>query len=165
MGELCFDLSELHPKPYQFADFAGSLVNHEENAKLLSYESTIKFAAFPPLDMDSDDRELYGTGVREHTEVFTVLDWLHDKKGVNKIIELKVPDRLINPHDERQIANIVEKLEVESLDWRFLDMSISIFEEPVRKRIHTLHLYASGRNAAISHWFSKEGLRSLPNVS
>ena len=115
--------------------------------------------------MKVDEKETFGDSVHaEHTEIFKVLNWLKEKK-VNEIIELTVPDRLVNPHDEVKIGKYVRNFEVEVLNWRFLDMSISIFEDPkTRERIRELHLYSSGKRAVISHWLSEEGVASLPNV-
>ncbi|KAE8356849.1 hypothetical protein BDV28DRAFT_144762 [Aspergillus coremiiformis] len=166
VSELCFDLSRSNPTPYPVTYFLASVINHEESARLISYEPTIKYAAFPPLDIGVGDQEIFGERIRaEHTEVFDVLYWLHQSNNVRKIIELKVPDRLVNPHNELKIATYVELLGVEVLDWRFLDLSLSVFKDKVKNQIRTLHLYASGKRAAIGHWLSAEGLKSFPNVS
>lgn len=83
------------------------------------------------------------------------------------IIELTVPDRLVNPHDEVRIAQHVRDFGVEVLNWRFLDISIPVFEDmpEARNRITELHLYTNGKRAVISHWLSEGGVASLPNVS
>ena len=168
--ELCFDLSRFNSKVYPVSDFVLSLIAHQENAELLSYESTIKYAEFPALDLKADEKETFGDSVHgEHVEVFKALNWLGGK-GVCEIIELIVPDRLVNPHDEVKIGKYVRDFKVEVLNWRFLDMSISVFEDPLTgdrsalERIRKLYLYASGKRAIISHWLSKEGVPSLPNV-
>lgn len=144
-----------------------SLINHSENPNLLSYEHTIKYAEFPALDLDPDHKDTFGPeGLMEHTEVFEILQWLRDVKKVEEIIQLKVPDRLVGPHNEEKIAKQVSDFKVEVLNWRFLDMAISIFQDgETRRRIKELHLYSSGKRAAISHWLSNEGIASLENVS
>jgi hypothetical protein len=160
---------------YPVIDFVQSLIRHQDNANLLSYEHTIKYAEFPPLDLNH--KEAFGESVHaEHTEVFEVLKWLQSK-GVTEIIELTVLDRLVNPHNETEIGRYVRDFKVEVLNWRFLDMSISIFKDPVTDKaqsnlipdpnlmiIRELHLYASGKLAVISHWLGPEGVISLPNV-
>ncbi|KAL9120736.1 MAG: hypothetical protein Q9187_002706 [Circinaria calcarea] len=165
VNELCFDLSRFNSKLYPVSDFVRSLIAHQDHADLLSYEHTIRYAEFPALDLKADTKETFGDSVRaEHTEVFEVLDWLKGKK-VNEIIELTVPDRMVNPHNEVEIGRYVRNFEVEVLNWRFLDMSISIFEDPKTwDRIRELHLYSSGKRAVISHWLSKEGVSLLRNV-
>ncbi|KAL1889130.1 hypothetical protein Sste5346_009076 [Sporothrix stenoceras] len=47
---------------------------------------------------------------KEHDEVFQILDWLA-VKGVTKIIKLVVPDRLVNPHDELEMARYVRNFQ------------------------------------------------------
>jgi hypothetical protein len=171
VNELCFDLSRFNSKVYRLSHFVRSLIDHRENADLLSYESTLRYVEFPALDLKIDDRETYGDGVHvEHAEVFKILDWLGAEtnkggKGVNEIIELTVPDRLVNPHKETRIGKYAEKFKVEVLDWRFLDMSISVFGKATKERIRELHLYASGKLAVIRHWLSEEGLATLPNLT
>ncbi|KAK3938154.1 hypothetical protein QBC46DRAFT_441511 [Diplogelasinospora grovesii] len=163
--ELCFDISLFNSKSYRLYDFVQSLISHRENETLLSYEPTIKYARFPAMDLHPDDKETFGDIIRhDHREVFDVLDWLKESKAVTSVIELKVPDRLVNPHNELQIAKYVSDFGVEVLDWRFLDLSLSVFDkDKVKPRIRGLHLYASGKRAVISHWFSSQGLESFPN--
>lgn len=99
------------------------------------------------------------------------MDWLKNKKKVKHIIELTVLDRLVNPHDEVIIGTYVKQFEVEILNWRVLDLSISVFKssEPnnddALQRIREIQLYTSGKRAVISHWLSEDGIRSLTNVS
>ncbi|KAI0593784.1 hypothetical protein F4775DRAFT_596851 [Biscogniauxia sp. FL1348] len=163
--ELCFDISLFDSKSYRLKDFVKSLINHRENETLLSYEPTIKYARFPVMDLHPAEKKSFGEVVYEDCrEVFDVLDWLKKTKNVNSVIELKVPDRLVNPHNERHIAKYVKEFSVEILDWRFIDLSLSVFDkDKVKPKIRGLHLYASGKWAVISHWFSSEGLESFAN--
>jgi hypothetical protein len=145
-----------------------SLILPRRTQRLLSYERTLRYVEFPPLDMMTGDRETFKENShfeRNHDEVFKVLRWLRKEKGVLNVIKLKVPDRLVNPHEDLQMATEVDNFGVESLDWKVLDLSISIFSEKVKEKIKELHLYSSGKRAVISHWFSPEGIRSLKKVS
>ena len=119
------------------------------------------------MDVYIEDKDSFEKGARhEHREVFEILYWLQEHKLVQSIMELDVPDRLVSPHNEMEIADVVKKFEVEILNWRFLDLSLSVFDaEKVKPRIRELHLYSSGKRAAISHWFSEEGLITFPNAS
>jgi hypothetical protein len=164
--ELCFDISLFNSKSYRLYEFVSSLIAHNENETLLEYEPTIKYARFPPMDLHPDDKEVFGERIRDdHREVFDVLDWLRKSKRVKSVIELNVPDRLVNPHNELQIAKYVKDFGVEILDWRFLDLSLSVFDEKVKPKIRGLHLYASGKRAVISHWISEQGVESFCSVS
>ena len=163
--ELCFDISLFNSKSYRLYDFVRSLIAHRENTTLLVYEPTIKYARFPPMDLHPEDIEVFGEPLRrDHREVFDILKWLRKAKRVDSIIELKVPDRLVNPHNEEEIGEIVKKFGVEVLDWRFLDLSLSVFAD-VRSQIRSLHLYASGKRAVINHWMGEQGLATFTELA
>ena len=141
------------------------MINHRENETLLSYEPTIKYASFPALDLYGDVDEPFGKGpFKEHKEVFAIFEWLKKFKGVTSILDLQVPDRLFSPHNELTIADYVEELGVETFNWRYADMSLSTFKDESKGRIKVLHLYSSGKRAAISHWLSEDGLASFKKV-
>ncbi|UKZ78892.1 hypothetical protein TrVFT333_006638 [Trichoderma virens FT-333] len=164
--EICFDLSQFSFKNHGVDEFVYSLINHRGNSGLLSYEQTIKYARFPTLEDNVDDQQSSSSRTCiDHTEVFDVLDWLKEQKGVTSIVELKVPDRMFKPHNELKIAEYVKKFEVENLDWRFLDLSLSLFDDEVKGRIKKLHLYSSGKHVAINHWLGSEGIASFPKLS
>ncbi|KAL6697342.1 hypothetical protein J3F84DRAFT_368680 [Trichoderma pleuroticola] len=161
--ELCFDLSKFNSKTYPLSKFVHSLIHHQDNPKLLSYERTIKYAEFPTLESRT---ETFGDTIDNgHKEVFQILDWLRSK-NVQEIIDLKVPDRLVNPHNEVKIGQYVADFKVEVLNWRFLDMSITILkDEETKRRIRELYLYSSGKRAVVNHWLSAEGVPSLSNLA
>lgn len=101
---------------------------------MLKYERTLKYVEFPSLDMMAESREGFKESTylkTTHREVFQILEWLNVKKGVQKIIKLVVPDRLVNPHDELEMAWYVNQFQVEVLDWKTLDLSISAFQNPL----------------------------------
>ena len=154
------------------------LHQHPDPKKLILplYEPTIRYAEFPALDLRVEDQEGFSYSkpfATEHREVFNVLSWLYDPKGVRSIIKLKVQDRLVNPHNELEIARYVQDFKVEVLDWKILDLPISIFDADgddkikgkdkikAKDRIRELHLYSSGRRAVINHWLGSKGLRIL----
>ncbi|RFU78593.1 peptidase s8 s53, subtilisin kexin sedolisin [Trichoderma arundinaceum] len=167
VGEICLDLSGFKSTAYSMSDLFRGLMYQQDHTALLSYESTIKYADFPALALVAEEKKTLGSSVQtEHTEIFDVLNWLQSSKVVENIVELIVVDRLFNPHDEVRIGQYVKTFNVEVLNWKLLDMSISIFEDQsTRGNIRELYLYASGKRAVISHWLSEEGIRSLPNLT
>ncbi|KAK1750547.1 subtilisin-like protein [Echria macrotheca] len=168
-GDLCFDISRFNSGSYRISKFVDSLTSHSGNQRLLSYEQTLRYVEFPSLDAMVSDRETYKENSHlesSHEEVFKILDWLYDK-GVRKILKLKVPDRLVNPHDDRTMAEQMDRFQIERLDWKVTDLSVSIFSDKTKARIKELHLYSSGKRAVISHWLSddkNEGVRSLTKL-
>jgi hypothetical protein len=149
---------------YHFKEFVASLREVsdkvDDTKELLKYEPVIRYAHFPALDLNVSGWDRAGD---THNEVFDVLTWLR-LRGVQKIVKLKVLDRMYNPHDEQEIANQVDMFEVEILDWRYLDLSISVFTTPTRDRLKELHLYSSGKLAPIDHWLGENGVKSLNKV-
>lgn len=167
VGDLCFDISTLTSATFRVSDFVYSLTKSNRGQHLLSYEKTLRYAEFPPLDMIVEERESFKDGGylrSNHTEVFSIFDWL-EEKGVETIIKLKVPDRLVNPHDELKMAQAVEKFKAEVLDWKVPDLSISTLADDTKQQITALNLYSTGNRAVISHWFSPEGIYQLKRVS
>ncbi|KAF2497767.1 subtilisin-like protein [Lophium mytilinum] len=165
VGDLCFDMSAFNSTSYRVSEFVDSLIWQSRTQTLLSYEKTLRYAEFPSLDMWVEERDVFSESShlkREHTEVFKILKWL-EKKDVTTIIKLKVPDRLINAHDDRKMASFVDYFNVKVLDWKVLDLSISVLGKNTKDLLEELHLYSSGNRAVISHWFSAEGICSLKN--
>ncbi|KAM0294459.1 hypothetical protein ACHAPM_011198 [Fusarium culmorum] len=164
VGDISFDLSQFNSKVYPFDRFVKCLIQGKGDPKIQShsYERTLRYADFPSLDPNAHHRG--NDRYRKHTEVVDILKWLQSKQKVEEIVKLRVLDRMSNPHDEESISWAVEKFQVQHLDWRCLDLSFSVFDTPRANCLKTLHLYASGRRAVISHWLSEEGIRSLPNI-
>lgn len=135
---------------------------------LITYEQTLRYVEFPPLDMLPEEREIYKDDCPlqfQHTELFKILKWLREEKNVKTIIRLKASDRLVNCHDQRLMADGVKLFNVKVLDWKVLDLCLDIFDETCRENITDLCLYSSGNRAVISHWFSPTGFKSFKNVS
>ena len=103
-------MSRFNSVSHEVSEFVDSLIRENSTQELFSYESTLRYAEFPPLDVRGEERETFRDNCHlhhQHTEVFEVFDWLKGK-GVETIIELRVPDRLINPHDDGEMAKRVD---------------------------------------------------------
>jgi hypothetical protein len=100
----------------------------------------------------------------QRKEVKHVLDWLYQGRQVRKIIELKVPDSLHDPHTEETIIQSIKPFEIEKLDWKRLDLSIDCVCEAAENVEH-LYLYGSGNMAVTSHWTGNEGVCRLKKVN
>ncbi|KAL3602888.1 hypothetical protein FPOAC2_07204 [Fusarium poae] len=134
---------------------------------LVTYEQTLRYVEFPPLDMLPEARETFKDDCPlqfQHTEIFKILKWLRDKKKVQTIIRLKASDRLVNCHDQRLMAKGVELFSVKVLDWKVLDLCLDIFDKTSQENITDLCLYSSGNRAVISHWFSPMGFKLFKNL-
>ena len=147
--------------------FVDSLISASRSRDLLKYEHTLRYVDFPPLDLMAEEREVFKENThftRRHDEVFRILNWLWDDKGVERIIKLRIPDRLVHPHDDFVMAEKLEDFGVEILDWKVLDLSIASLKDSTKGRIRELHLYSSGNRAVINHWFGRDGIGKLTKV-
>lgn len=175
------------------ADFVKSMPRREHSYSLIHYEETIRYAEFPLLDVSKQSQtppaqiKPRSHLERTHREVLDILDWLYEH-GVRRIITLRVPDRMVQPHDELEIAAVVKRFRVEVLDWRILDLSLSILGPQHESKdiplvccvdndkgektktdkanddktcLRELHLYTGGRRSTLDHWFSEQGLKSM----
>lgn len=167
MQDICFDMSHVNSANYRVSDIIDSMIRLDSSHKRhLTYEKILRYAAFPQLDLFMEDRQTFRAGRsldNDHSEVFDVLKWLKHKK-VEIIMKLKVPDRLVNPHDDIEMADQIDDFKVEDLDWKVLDLSIANLRHGTKQRLEKLHLYSSGNRAVVSHWFSNEGINSLSKV-
>lgn len=127
----------------------------------IDFESSIRYVDFPDLDQITVDQFHHLNSPREDAKV--VLDWLSDR-GVQKIIELRVPDSWENPHSEEIIEQAIKTFGVEVLDWRRTDLSIKSIKESAGETVRELHLYSSGNWTALSHWTDPEELSGLNKV-
>ncbi|KAM0227912.1 hypothetical protein ACHAPO_011119 [Fusarium lateritium] len=166
VGQLCLDLSRFDSKGFRVSEFVDSMISQADN-DLVTYEQTLRYVEFPPLDMLPEAREAFKDDCPlqfQHTEIFKILKWLRDKKKVQTIIKLKASDRLVNCHDQRLMAKGVELFNVKVLDWKVLDLCLDIFDEKSQETITDLCLYSSGNRAVISHWFSPSGFKLFKNL-
>jgi hypothetical protein len=129
----------------------------------LSFEEVLQSVEFPNLDNHHNEDDPFAPMVAGN-EVQRMLDWLREKKKVRKIIRLNVRDSLHHPHSEEVIETAIAPFDIESLDWKRLDLSIdSIFL--AAPNVRELRLYSSGSQAALRHWIGSEGVRKLKEVS
>ncbi|CAK7200575.1 hypothetical protein SEUCBS139899_003273 [Sporothrix eucalyptigena] len=131
-------MSRLLLKGNSVVGFVASMPRQGISQSLIRYEETIRYAQFPMLHLSKLPVALTSTAQpcrsyfqHTNTEVVEMLSWLYDH-SVNRIIALHVPDRIVHPHAELEIANVVKRFHVEELDWRILDLSLSIFQQYVQ---------------------------------
>jgi hypothetical protein len=162
-GLTCFDISTFTPRLGSVGDFIRSVLG-ENSDRHLKFEEVLRYADFPSLDLPPWDTNVE----KAHREIFDALMWLRQKKAVRKIMALKVLDRMYRPHNEKAIAIRARVFEVEKLDWRYLDMAISYLSDPhlcgSPERLTELHLYSSGKRAAVDHWMGPNGVKVLEKV-
>ena len=102
--------------------------------------------------------DVYGT-------IGALFDWLW-AMGVQTIKDLNIPDQRVQPLTEDFIhRKILSRFLVLNLDWRKLDMDISILKSPkTASSLKGLKLYSSGNWSVLYHWASDDGVSALPEV-
>lgn len=153
--EICLHLADFNATAYNFQDFVDSLTRTVETARQtrqLEFEKVLRYADFPELNcrLPSSWDELR----KDYQEVHQVLMWLKNSKNVSEVMEIKVLDRLWNPHHHELIAECVQKLKISSLNWRRLDLYLNGLDP--HKSLRTLHLYTGGNPAVLNHWFGEK---------
>lgn len=84
-------------------------------------------------------------------------------RHVRRILSLQVIDSFHSPHTEETIESAVKPYNVQTLDWRRLDLSVDSALEAA-ENVETLSLYGSGNWAVLSHWTGSDGVGRLPKV-
>jgi len=120
----------------------------------VQFETALKYVEIPLFD---------NSPCGSRTEATSILTWLKLCKGVGHIYEVRVEDSLQNPHSEENIENALMDLNVRSLDWRRVDLSICTILA-CAPNVEKLHLYSSGNLAAIDHWLGNHGTSTLTKV-
>ena len=156
-------------------------VNMLTDSPSLKYETVLEYVSLPTvMEPEKKTVELDGKAVTnsvprdgeqktivdtsEYSDLYTKLfGWLHDEKGVEKIFRVTVDDLGPNPHSDEAIIEALEGFEVETWDWKKLDICSSTIHRAA-KGVKNLHLYSSGNNAVLRSWTCKAGLASLKEV-
>ncbi|CAI6338233.1 unnamed protein product [Periconia digitata] len=175
VNEITLPLSQFNAQQFNFLDFISGLTGRGEGGttetsrlQCLRFERVLKSVDFPDLNGQLGSSVVDDVR-KDHREVEDVLHWLSNEKGVEEIINLKVPDRLHSPHKDYMVRHFVQKYKVETLDWRKLDLYLVDYDEdwkPLPHRwaasLQKLTLYSSGNTAVHDHWMSH--LRLLKNL-
>lgn len=146
----------------KFPDFERVLC-WEDQASTLTRPMR-RLEALKNLNLQEEPQQMAsGTEFGRRYEVLRVMRWLYEVKRVRKIYQLVVPDYFEDPHTEETIEAAIASFEIEILDWRRLDLAVDSINKGAPK-VRTLHLYSSGNQAALSHWFGPEGIVLLHQV-
>lgn len=169
--ELCLDLSIYKDSPEglsrlvdsisQTLDLQFSDPKYNRPSFDIEFESMLKYVHIPISDSGDDPNTTHKVnGPRD--DVNKILHWLSRRKGVKKILELRVIDSERQPHVEEKIADAVRELDVEILNWYRPDLSIDCILEAA-PNVEELHLYSCNWTS-LSQWTSEEGAIVLPKV-
>ncbi|KAK4452495.1 hypothetical protein QBC34DRAFT_26249 [Podospora aff. communis PSN243] len=138
----------------------------EKLARHLKFESVLSYVALPmlsvvdPMDAHAQgdsDLESIGKGRRDMGKIF---EWLR-KENVETIHEVTVIDSTEPSHSDAAIENALRGFNVETWDWKKLDLNCDVIANCTNKGATDVSLYCSGNYAVLMGWASTDGLRSI----
>lgn len=92
-----------------------------------------------------------------------------DRPGTKKVFEVMVDELSTTsgtlPHSDKAIVECLRGLDVETWDWRRMDIPFDVIRDAAGNSVKTLYLYCSGLKAVLQSWSDTKGLVNLPNVS
>ncbi|KAK5991372.1 Subtilisin DY-like protein [Cladobotryum mycophilum] len=150
---ICLHLSTINTEEQSFADYVQWLDAQKQNtARIFKFEKVLKYANFPDLDSQTT-ATLTSQGMvnlrEDHTEISDVFKWL-GARGVQQVLELSVPDRLLCPHSDESVTICVNDFSIQLLNWRKLDLYLGGIKN--KDNLRELHLYSSGNPSVHDHW-------------
>ena len=153
-------MSDFNYSSHDFDFFIRDLTKYakpDSLARDLQFEKTLLYVTLPDLEL------LLESNVHETIRDF--FNWLRAME-VHTIKELNIPPSLAPPLPEDFGHTIILKhFCVERLNWRKLDMDISILKGPrTVSSLKGLKLYSSGSWSILYHWASEDGVNELPKV-
>jgi len=162
---LCFDYSEA-PKRILRESFKQSY-DHMTFDDVLRYVTFRRIELQKPIQTTTESKLLKklpqkpkpGRGRDDLTFFF---DWLYKKK-VRHILKVTVDDLEDPPHSDEAIVESLKRFEVETLDWRRIDLCPETLYQACRN-VREVYLRWSGNRAVLRAWGELEGLPKLPKL-
>ncbi|KAJ8131362.1 hypothetical protein O1611_g2265 [Lasiodiplodia mahajangana] len=141
----------------------------ENGLNHLNLEDILQYVAIPrvkfehePVNPEAGQRTLKPNG-SGRADVLPLFNWLRDKKGVKRILRVIIEDLQDPAHSDEVIESCLNKMCVETWDWRKHDLSPEVLHK-VAPDVQVVHLYWGGNNAILRAWSEAEGLKKLKNL-
>jgi hypothetical protein len=99
---------------------------------------------------------------RGRSDLTFFFDWLYEK-NVRHILKVIVDDLKDPPHSDRAIEDSLRRFEVETLDWRRIDLCPKTLFNACRS-VRVIYLRWSGNRAILRAWGEPEGLPRLEKL-
>ncbi|KAF5488712.1 hypothetical protein CGCF413_v013009 [Colletotrichum fructicola] len=100
------------------------------------------------------------------TNLFMVFHWLKDQIRVKKVFEVVVDELLTSKlgHSDMAIVKCLQNLDVETWDWRRMDIPANVIIDAAGDHVKSLYLYCSGLKAVLQSWSDTRGLVNLKRL-
>ena len=161
-----FDISQSAEKKIQATELDGwgkhirfeTILQHVDLPNLtISGGDDLLVSSPPETEPSSDDQTPKG-----RLDVVKIFNWLRGR-GVRKVLEANVEDDEIEPHSDEAIEMALKDLDIETLNWKKLDLCTDVLVNAVNN-VKVLHLYSSANNDVLRSWSAPDGLAKLPKV-
>lgn len=134
------------------------------------FHSTLKFVYIPHVIIDltkgqSDKMaEVLGWKCEGRKDLLMIFDWLKNGGGVKRVLDVVVED-MEKPHSDDVIFACLDKLQVETWEWRRPDISSELIFRAAGDSVKVVHLYCSGLESVLRSWSAPDGLPRLKKAS
>ena len=101
------------------------------------------------------------------TDYYMIFDWLKNIVQVEKVLQIVVDDfedQTRSSHADDAIVECLRSLEVETWDWRRMDISSELIHRAAGHSVKEVYLYCNGNNAVLRSWSETRGLVKLSRV-
>ena len=160
------DISQSAEKKIQATELDG-------RGKHLQFETILQHVDLPNLTISAgDDLLVTSPPETEHSsndqtpkgrvDFVKIFNWLRGR-GVRKVLEANVEDDEIEPHSDEAIEMALKDLDIETLNWKKIDLCRDVLVNAVPK-VKVLYLYSSANNDVLRNWSATDGLAELPEV-
>ncbi|GAB1319911.1 hypothetical protein MFIFM68171_10121 [Madurella fahalii] len=128
----------------------------------MTFEPILKYVHLPSEALQVDKES--ATHGSEKPPAMIVFNWLREKKGVRRILEVSVVDMGETPYrDETIEGTLGSDLNIEVWDWQKIDISSDTIVK-VAPNAQVVRLYCSGNTSILHAWSGKHGLARLRNL-
>ncbi|KAK3372938.1 hypothetical protein B0T24DRAFT_247827 [Lasiosphaeria ovina] len=128
--------------------------NFKPRANCFEFSDMLSYVRLP--DMSAGDPE------KTSQAIIALFKNLAELFNVAKIVRLEAKDNPAHPMEDSEIARIVEKFNIEELDWGKYNIDLDPLRAPAEdgriSSLRKLKLYSTGHWGVLHHWLSEEGI-------
>lgn len=138
-------------------------------------DTTVRSVHIPKITVEWDDECMDAHKIARDwrcvgsTQLYMIFHWLKDPNlgGVRKVLEVVVDDQEEDDrrsHSDQVIIESLKGLQIETWDWRRMDIASDVIFDAAGEHVKILYLYCSGRRAVLQSWSDRGGLARLKKV-
>ncbi|KAG5801723.1 hypothetical protein H9Q74_013688 [Fusarium xylarioides] len=163
--------------PTQITDHLFESLFGKDQETGIQFDDVLMYAKFKAVQVHRPGRLASKARSRGRQDMNFFSNWLRDK-GVKRILKLQVEDDDQCPHSDETIQIVLDRFQIEHLDWQKTDLDARVICETgseagsetddgsqgIRSDLTEVTLKWSGNNVALRGWSEPEGLPRLQNL-